>query len=214
MKNLMLILTTAFALCLPLSVYAQTVPALQNTAVTDTSGIVAYSDTTVTDTAAANSADGEDKHGTGVWTINDVSDPFNLIAYLTTLDLGGVIVAIFFVLLCIITVLSPVILIAVILYLVFKRRNDRYRVIEKAMETGQPLPDDMKRGAIESNEVLWRKGVKNFFIGLGLIAVFVSFDIESLIGVGVLVALYGAGQGVIAKTSAGKKDKEDEGEGL
>lgn len=163
MKNLMLILTTAFALCLPLSVHAQTVPALQNTAVTDTSGIVAYSDTTVTDTAAANSADGEDRHGTGVWTINDVSDPFNLIAYLTTLDLGGVIVAIFFVLLCIITVLSPVILIAVILYLVFKRRNDRYRVIEKAMETGQPLPDDMKRGAIESNEVLWRKGVKNFF---------------------------------------------------
>lgn len=214
MKNLMLILTTAFALCLPLSVYAQTVPALQNTAVTDTNGIVAYSDTTVTDTAAANSADGEDQHGTGVWTINEVSDPFNLIAYLTTLDLGGVIVAIFFVLLCIITVLSPVILIAVILYLVFKRRNDRYRVIEKAMETGQPLPDDMKRGAIESNEVLWRKGVKNFFIGLGLIAVFVSFGIESLIGVGVLVALYGAGQGVIAKTSAGKKDKEDEGEGL
>lgn len=214
MKNLMLILTTAFALCLPLSVQAQTVPALQNTAVTDTCGIVAYSDTTVTDTAAANSADGEDKHGTGVWTINDVSDPFNLIAYLTNLDFGGVIVAIFFVLLCIITVLSPVILIAVILYLVFKRRNDRYRVIEKAMETGQPLPDDMKRGAIESNEVLWRKGVKNFFIGLGLIAVFVSFGIESLIGVGVLVALYGAGQGVIAKTSAGKKDKEDEGEGL
>lgn len=210
----MLILTTAFALCLPLSVQAQAVPALQNTAVTDTCGIVAYSDTTVTDTAAANSADGEDKHGTGVWTINDVSDPFNLIAYLTNLDFGGVIVAIFFVLLCIITVLSPVILIAVILYLVFKRRNDRYRVIEKAMETGQPLPDDMKRGAIESNEVLWRKGVKNFFIGLGLIAVFVSFGIESLIGVGVLVALYGAGQGVIAKTSAGKKDKEDEGEGL
>ena len=214
MKNLMLILTTAFALCLPLSVQAQAVPALQNTAVTDTCGIVAYSDTTVTDTAAANSADGEDKHGTGVWTINDVSDPFNLIAYLTNLDFGGVIVAIFFVLLCIITVLSPVILIAVILYLVFKRRNNRYRVIEKAMETGQPLPDDMKRGAIESNEVLWRKGVKNFFIGLGLIAVFVSFGIESLIGVGVLVALYGAGQGVIAKTSAGKKDKEDEGEGL
>ena len=60
MKNLMLILTTAFALCLPLSVHAQTVPALQNTAVTDTSGIVAYSDTTVTDTATANSADGED----------------------------------------------------------------------------------------------------------------------------------------------------------
>ena len=214
MKNLMLILTTAFALCLPLSVYAQTVPALQNTAVTDTNGIVAYSDTTVTDTAAANSADGEDQHGAGAMTINEVSDPFNLIAYLTTLDFGGVIVAIFFVLLCIITVLSPVILIAVILYLVFKRRNDRYRVIEKAMETGQPLPDDMKRGALESNEVLWRKGVKNFFIGLGLIAVFVSFGIESLIGVGVLVALYGAGQGVIAKTSAGKKDKEDEGEGL
>lgn len=210
----MLILTTAFALCLPLSVYAQTVPALQNTAVTDTNGIVAYSDTTVTDTAAANSADGEDQHGAGAMTINEVSDPFNLIAYLTTLDFGGVIVAIFFVLLCIITVLSPVILIAVILYLVFKRRNDRYRVIEKAMETGQPLPDDMKRGALESNEVLWRKGVKNFFIGLGLIAVFVSFGIESLIGVGVLVALYGAGQGVIAKTSAGKKDKEDEGEGL
>lgn len=43
---------------------------------------------------------------------------------------------------------------------------------------------------------------------------FVSFGMESLIGVGVLVALYGAGQGVIAKTSAGKKDKEDEGEGL
>lgn len=210
MKNLMLILTTAFALCLPLAVQAQAVPGVQKTAVADTSGIVAYSDTTVTDTAAANSADGEDGQGTGVWTLNDVSDPFNLIAYLTTLDLGGVIVAIFFVLLCIITVLSPVILVAVILYLVFKRRKDRYRVIEKAMETGQPLPDDMRKDVLETDEVLWRKGVKNFFIGLGLIAVFLSFNMKSLIGVAVLVSLYGAGQAVIAKTSAKKKDKDDD----
>ena len=100
--------------------------------------------------------------------------------------------------------LSPVALIVMILYFVFRRRKERYKIVEKAMETGRPLPKDMLNPDLESKELLWRKGVKNFFIGLGLVALFLSFGFDSLTGVGALVAIYGVGQAVIARTSVGK----------
>lgn len=215
MKNLILIITTALALCLPVAAQAQHTKSAKHTSVADTSSIVAYSDTTANDTAAVHHSYKKVNPYDEDISFKDIDkDPFSLIAYLTSVSTGGIIVAIFFVLLCIITILSPVILVAVILYLVFKRKKDRYRVIEKAMENGQPVPDDMNKNYLESNEVLWRKGVRNFFVGLGLIAVFLSLSIESLIGVGVLVALYGAGQAVIAKTSAKKEDKNDDDRNL
>ena len=135
------------------------------TVAVDTGAVVAYSDTTATDTAAYGA--GTNATGTGVsrhysFSIDDVTDPFNLIAYLATIGAGGVVVAIFFVILCLLVVFSPVILLVVILVMVSKRRSERYKVVEKAMETGRPVPDDIRPSVFDSKELLWRKGIHAF----------------------------------------------------
>ena len=219
MKNLLvtLIMAVAFGLAAEAqsSAYKPNANAASEVSADDTAAIVAYSDTASSDTVAHASQSSRQTWQQQVldddtsW--NRVSDPFELIAYLTTIGMGGVVVAIFFVLLCIVVVFSPIILIAVILYLVFKRRNERYKAMEKAVESGRPVPEEMRSPVFESSEVLWRKGVKNFFIGLGLVAMFLSFDVEELVGIGVLVALYGAGQAVIAYTTRKKNEAKDDG---
>ena len=179
------------SLCLPSGVHAQAgrnaMPQASVAAPVDTGGIDAYSDTTSIDTAAgANMVDQRSSHSRSYrydFSLDDVSD-------------------------LLLVVLSPFILVAVILYLVFKRNNRRYKLIEKSIETGQPLPDDVRTSLLDSKEVLWRKGVKNIFIGLGIAVLFFTLDIDELTGVGLFVALYGAGQAVIARTSA-RKDEGD-----
>ena len=218
MKNLLvtLIMAVTFGLAAEAqsSAYKPNANAASEVSADDTAAIVAYSDTASSDTVAHAS---QSSRQTWQQVLDDdtswnrVSDPFELIAYLTTIGMGGVVVAIFFVLLCIVVVFSPIILIAVILYLVFKRRNERYKAMEKAVESGRPVPEEMRSPVFESSEVLWRKGVKNFFIGLGLVAMFLSFDVEELVGIGVLVALYGAGQAVIAYTTRKKNEAKDDG---
>lgn len=185
----------------------------EQTAQTDTAGIEAYSDTTTVsqaDTSASTSEDTYDKGNNIKLSFDDVSDPFNLIAYLTTIGVGGVIVAIFFVILCLLTVFSPVILIAVILYLLVRRKRERYRIIEKAMETGQPIPDELRRTETMSSDMLWRRGIRNASIGLGIVALALCMWSDFIGGVGLVILFYGLGQAVIARTTNRKKDDKDD----
>lgn len=208
MKSLIATLMVALAACMPVhaqrSAYGQVSDAAQ---AADTAGIVAYSDTTVVDTAATEPV--VDNGGGSRWelSIKDVDEPFTLIAYLATIGVGGVIVAVFFVLLCLLTVFSPVILIAVVLYMVMKRKNARYRLVEKAMETGTPIPDEIRRSETLDGGMLWRRGIRNASIGLGIVAFAICVGSGWVAGIGLIVAVYGAGQAVIARTSG--KDKGD-----
>ena len=183
-------------------------------AAVDSGGVVAYSDTTSADSSVAVGASAPAVGHSVSLSFDDISDPLSLIANLTTIGAGGVAMAILMVVIGLVFLLSPVILAVVILYLLFRRRNERYNSAGKAMETGQPLHKDVRRAEMESKELLWRKGVKNFFIGLGLVALFLSLGVDGLAGVGALVALYGVGQAVIARTSArkGRDGGEDSGD--
>ena len=214
MKHLILSLIMVTAFGLP--VMAQTpdkgltVRQPKQVTAVDTGGIVAYSDTAGTGASAVTPAadDGDDDGERDIvssWNAVD-DNPFSLIAYLTSVGVGGVIVAIFFVLLCLLVVFSPVILIAVILYLVFKRRNERYKIVEKAIETGRPLPRDMRGDMLEGKDVLFRKGIRNASIGLGIVAFALCVGSNWVGGIGLIVAFYGAGQAVIARTSGKKND--------
>lgn len=185
----------------------------EQTAQADTAGIEAYSDTTTVsqaDTSASTSEDTYDKGNNIKLSFDDVSDPFNLIAYLTTIGVGGVIVAIFFVILCLLTVFSPVILIAVILYLLVRRKRERYRIIEKAMETGQPIPDELRRTETMSSDMLWRRGIRNASIGLGIVALALCMWSDFVGGVGLVILFYGLGQAVIARTTDRKNDNKND----
>lgn len=181
---------------------------------TDTAGIAAYSDTTSVDSADTAAQASQDTYYDDDFykrfSLDDVNDPFNLIAYLTTIGVGGVIVAIFFVILCLLTVFSPVILIAVILYLLVRRKRERYRIIEKAMETGQPIPDELRRTETMSSDMLWRRGIRNASIGLGIVALALCMWSDFVGGVGLVILFYGLGQAVIARTTDRKNDNKND----
>lgn len=196
------------------SLYRHNPQVVNSQAAADTGEVVAYSDTTgaARDTSAAQ-ANASDEDGTiTVKQFDDVSDPFTLIAYLADLGgVGSVLVAIAFVLLCILVVLSPFIFVALIIYMVLKNRNQRYRLAEKAMESGRPIPDNLLKKDDFSNEALWKKGVKNACIGIGLVVCFYIIGANPLTGIGWLVFFYGLGQCIIARTTGRRKHNDDSG---
>ena len=112
MKKLFIILAMAATLAAPVqaqkSLYRHNPQVVNSQTAADTGEVVAYSDTTgaARDTSAAQTTASDEDEAVSVKQFDDVSDPFTLIAYLA--DLGGpgsVLVAIAFVLLCILVVL-------------------------------------------------------------------------------------------------------------
>lgn len=216
MKKLFIILAMAATLAAPVqaqkSLYRHNPQVVNSQAAADTGEVVAYSDTTgaARDTSAAQTTASDEDEAVSVKQFDDVSDPFTLIAYLA--DLGGagsVLVAIAFVLLCILVVLSPFLFVALIIYMVLKNRNQRYRLAEKAMESGRPIPDNLLKKDDFSNEALWKKGVKNGCLGIGLVVCFYIIGANPLTGIGWLVFFYGLGQCIIARTT-GRRKRNDE----
>lgn len=180
--------------------------------VADTSGIVAYSDTTGYD-AETDSIDVEEATG-GYDNDYDIQmdNPFALINSLTGIGTGGIIVAVLFILLCIIVILSPVILVVAIVYMLLKRSDRKYKMVEKAVENGQPIPQEVLVKAAGDNSRMWAKGVKNIFTGLGLVVFFYVIGGGALTGVGWLVFFCGVGQAVIARTTSEQgNDRRDDG---
>ena len=84
-----------------------------------------------------------------------------------------------------------------------------YRLAEKAMESGRPIPDNLLKKDDFSNEALWKKGVKNGCLGIGLVVCFYIIGANPLTGIGWLVFFYGLGQCIIARTT-GRRKRTDE----
>ena len=168
-------------------------------------GIEAYSDTTsaVIDSLA----------DSGTYVTIDDAFPFDDSDFAFAekmIDRFGGFFAFLIILLVFLFLAAPFIILALVLWLIFRNRNRRYKLAEKAMETGQPLPQELIRTEQQSDEYLWKKGIKNTALGIGLVAFFYCLGADPLVGIGWLVALFGVGQAVIAKTSASKRDKQSD----
>jgi hypothetical protein len=98
----------------------------------------------------------------------------------------------------------------VVVWIIVRNRNQRLKLAEKAMESGQPIPQEALKPVVETDDELWNKGIRNLFLGLGLIACGYFLIGDLLQGIGVVLAFYGAGQALIARSSKNKKKKEDE----
>ncbi|MBP3756806.1 MAG: hypothetical protein J6I61_05930 [Prevotella sp.] len=166
-------------------------------------GIEAYSDTTsaVIDSVA----------NSGTYVSVDDSFPFDdehLDFAEKMFERFGGFFAFLIILLVFLFLSAPFIVLALVLWLIFRNRNRRYKLAEKAMETGQPIPQEFIRTEQQTDDYLWKKGIKNTALGLGLVAFFYCLGADPLVGIGWLVALFGVGQAVIARTSASKRDKK------
>lgn len=114
-----------------------------------------------------------------------------------------------FVLISIITVISIFALPAIIIFLVLnyrsKKRKERYQVIEKAIESGQPLPEEFVKETKAEDDNIRVKGIKNIFLGLGLAIFFYAMSNTLFLAcIGLLIMLNGIGQLVIYYTRPGR----------
>lgn len=173
-------------------------------------GIVAYSDTVTADTASA--ANG------GATFDNDDNMSRRCRTFFNTMP-GEIvklclIVCVFVpMLLCF---LAPIIVLLLVIRYFMRRHKDRVRLAEMAMEKGEPFTDELKPLSKKSPEYMWRRGVRNTSIGAGLMILFWFFGMQSLMGIGALVACIGLGQMFMVKYNYDskmpwqKRDDEDE----
>ena len=121
----------------------------------------------------------------------------------------GIIVAILAILFALLICLGPFIAIVLILRYLIRQHNDRVALASKAMETGQPIPEELMPVDKQSDEYLRRRGIRNIWIGIGMAIMFGIWDADMLTGVGFLVLCYGIGQVIIARSSKKKNDIEN-----
>lgn len=177
----------------------------------DEEGIVAYSDTVTADTASA--ANG------GATFDNDAPvSRDELLEFYNSLP--GWIVKLFLILCVFVPMLlcflAPIIVVLLVIRYFMRRHKDRVRLTEMAMEKGEPFNDELKPLSKKSPEYMWRRGVRNTSIGAGLMILFWFFGMQSLMGIGALVACIGLGQMFMVKYNYDskmpwqKRDDEDE----
>lgn len=205
MKRFILTLTVMLA-CIAMSVDAAPHHRnhLDNTVVADTAhtGIEAYSDTASWDAAAA--ADST-YYASTPYMDDDLDDFGSFVDFCKPLfGMGGIAIAVIVCLLVLLFLAAPLIAIILIVRHLIKQRNDRIALAEKALEQGQPIPSQLCEQALDTNEALWRKGIRNVSIGVGMIVMFYIWSSSMLMGIGALVACYGVGQLVIVRTTGGR----------
>lgn len=174
-------------------------------------GIEAFSDTTSIDTAVPNIAipddaddDDDDDKAYSDYSMRHSSDPLDYLG--NVFGKGGLVVI---VVLCILfgltIILAPFILAFFLIRYCIRRHNDRVRLAEKAMESGQPIPEGVRGFEVQSDEYLVKRGLRNAFLGIGIWVMFAIWGADFLAGIGALVCFYGVGQAVIGSLPAIKE---------
>lgn len=162
-------------------------------------GIEAYSDTSSVAVDSADVADDSADDDADFGNATNFNNPFSWLAFMNQSNFMGSVATIFIIVLVMLFLLMPFIIILMVLRYLVKRHNDRVRLAEKAMENGVPLSEEQLSLGKKSPEYLWRRGVRNVSIGVGLAFFLYFLGCESLTGIGVLIACLGAGQMFMVK---------------
>ena len=175
---------------------------------------VAFSDTT---SAAAEdydfAADADFYNGSVTKDSNPLNfshfdNPFAWFASLFTVGAGGIVLALLIIVIMFTILFAPFIILFMILRYLLRRHNDRVVLAEKAMDAGVDVPEHMRPFNRQSDDYMWRKGVKNSAIGFGLMVMCSFWDMNIIGGIGGLLLCLGIGQMLIARTSY-KKTNDD-----
>ena len=158
-------------------------------------GIEAYSDTS--SVAAENYNADADSAGVDeidMYSPARFSDPISWLNFMFSSSMFGMVAGIFVLLLLLCIFFSPIIILILILRYMIRRHKDRVRLTEMAMEHGQMLTDEQMPLSCKSPDYMWRRGVRNVSIGIGLMLFFWFLGVRAFVGIGGLVACLGAGQ--------------------
>ena len=75
------------------------------------------------------------------------------------------------------------------------------KLAQMAMQNGQPIPDQLLDEHRDSDDELRQKGIRQTFLGVGLLAFFGYVGSTLGIGIGILVTVIGLGKLAIVKTN-------------
>lgn len=158
--------------------------------------VEAYSDTTSIDTASTQVDANEDDnqaHSHSIYSMENYDDPFD---FFGSVFGKGTLLFVMFVMMVIglLFVFAPLIVIFIIFRYLHRRHKDRMRIMEMAMEKGVDVPEEQRPIDKQGEEYLMKRGIRNFFLGGGLIAMFLFWGWDFMAGIGALVSVYGLGQ--------------------
>ena len=158
-------------------------------------GVEAYSDTTlaVDESTTVSSNHRIVGYVSGGQMMNDIFGNIGMEGMMGMTFVLMVIVIIF--------VIAPVIILSLLFFFIYKNRKQKMRMAEMAMKQGQPIPDELLTDHRETDEELWQKGLRQTFLGVGLLAFFGYVGSTLGIGIGILVTAVGLGKLAIVKTS-------------
>jgi len=158
---------------------------------TQKGGIEAFSDTTTIADSATYTYNG--------WDDDDDSD-FSVNALLSDID-GKDFAGMMFVLavLMILFVLAPVFIIIALFYFINKNRKEKMRLAQMAMQQGQPIPEQLLEDKSGSVSDEFQKGLRQCFVGVGLMIFLGLTAGEVGFGIGALVFCIGLGKIVAGK---------------
>ena len=172
------------------------------------SGVDAFSDTTSIDSAYSSSFDDDwdsddpVEKGVGKMLENIFSD---------SAVVPGMVIAI--IAIVIIFLLAPLLIIIAIFYFVNKNRKEKMKLAQMAMEKGQPIPDELLNNVPDEVSDEYQKGMRQCFVGVGLM-IFLYFAAGTIgFGIGVLVFCIGLGK-VLAAKSVGKRTPNNNNDDL
>lgn len=166
---------------------------------TSQDAVVVYSDTTAVDTT-----------GSGALTEDSQIDHFSksvVSHFLDEVDMKDM-AGMLFVLgvLFILFVLAPVLIIVALFYFINKNRRERLRLAQMAMQQGQPIPGQLLEERAENPDEEYQKGLRQCFVGVGLM-IFLGYAAGNVgFGVGALVFCIGLGKVFASKTAQKKRD--------
>lgn len=103
----------------------------------------------------------------------------------------------------------PLIIVFIIFFFRYKNRKAKYRLVEQALASGQPLPENLFKET-DSTDIR-SKGIKNVFVGIGLFIFLWAITEEFGLGcIGLLVMFTGFGQLVIYYTQQDRAPKSND----
>lgn len=173
------------------------------------SGVTVFSDTTTVDSGyhASNHMDWDDDD----WDDDDHIEQ-SIVRFVDRITnssmMTGMVISL--VAIVIIFLLAPLLIIIAIFYFVNKNRKQRMKLAQMAMEKGQPIPDDLLNNRPEEVSDEYQKGMRQCFVGVGLM-VFLGLAAREIgFGIGALVFCIGLGKVFAAKTAQKKSEKNND----
>ena len=219
MKKVLMTLTLLLALSTGVDAAAQKhrhTPQAELVDSTSKDAVEAFSDTTSVDTSTAHKGKVTVTTRTSPWSTTSTTyevddDDFGSImrqvfSHMDGDDLAGVLLVLG--VLFIIFVLAPVLIIIALFYFINKNRKDRMKMAQRAMQNGQPIPEQLLEPKPVDADDEYQKGMRQCFVGVGLM-IFLGYAAGNVgFGVGALVFCIGLGKVFAAKTAQKKSNNE------